>query len=138
MTKVNYYNLSEKERAVLLNDMFAAVAQLETAREVEKFFRDLLTLSELVMLSRRIQIAKMLLAGQTYGEIIEDLGVGTSTIIQVERWLSHGFGGYRQLVKKARAQNRRIDRHSDFEFTFDDLRHKYPAHFWLINMFLDK
>ena len=138
MAKVNYYNLSEAERLGLLREMFGAIAALETAEEVENFFRDLLTLSELVMLSRRILIAKKLMAGDTYEEIIEALHVGTSTIMLVDKWLNQGFGGYRRLLRQAKAKREKINYRNDFDLSFDSLRHKYPAHFWLVNMFLDR
>lgn len=133
MSKVNYYNLSTKERETYLNEFFDAVAALKTGKDVDNFFRDLFTLSEIVMISRRLQVAKMLLAGNTNEEIIEKLKVGRTTITLVDKWLCSGFGGYRQAIKTAKRKNQPIDYKDDFGISFNALKNKFPAHFWLID-----
>lgn len=139
MVKVKYYSLSQKERESHFKELFSAIAALENTRDVENFFRDLMSPDELVMLSRRVQIAKLLLTGKTHVDIIEELNVGSTTIERVDKWLNQGFGGYREAIKKAKKTKGRIDYDSDdFPFSFDSLRKKYPAHFWLLNLIMDK
>lgn len=137
MVKANYYNLSREEIDEHLHQMYKAIAGLKTEKEVENFFKDLLTLGELVMLARRIQIALLLLRGLTHLAIIEILEVGKTNINNVDKWLNYGFGGYRNLIKKAKTSKGYVDYKSDFAFSFFDLRNKYPAHFWLINLIID-
>jgi len=116
------------------------VSLLKTREEVKIFFKDLLTLGEMVMISRRIQIAKMLLDGQTYETIKSKLKVGATTVSQVERWLNNGFGGYKTTIKKYK------NKYSNFKkseinieppFSLTSIRKKYPLHFLLLNL-LDK
>jgi len=138
MSKANYYDLPKSEINEHLRQMFKAIAKLNTEKEVENFFRDLLSLSELVMLARRIQIALLLLRGYTHEVVIDVLKVGRCTIVSVDRWLNKGFGGYRNLIKKAKAKGVRVNYKEDFDISFAKLRHSYPAHFWLINLLIEK
>ena len=115
--KVRYNELSDAEKKKYLGEFYSVIAQLKTRDEVKKFFKDLLFLSEVVMLSRRIQIAKMLMEGETHDNIRIKMKVGFGTIAGVERWLKEGFGGYKEMIgrynknkakKKSRVQRRRI------------------------------
>ena len=67
--KVRYNQLSDFEKKKFLGEFYSMISLLRGRDEVKKFFKDLLTLSEVVMISRRIQIAKMLLDGFDYEEI---------------------------------------------------------------------
>mgnify|MGYP001567121549 FL=1 len=107
---------------------------------IHYFFKDLLTLSEVVMISRRLQIAKMLLVGLEYGEIKEKLRVGLGTIYQVEKWLKRGFGGYQPIIErhnktaKFKIRGMKIGEHNT-PYTFSWLKKKYPVHFLLFNLY---
>ncbi|MBI4812738.1 hypothetical protein HY798_04900 [Candidatus Falkowbacteria bacterium] len=98
--KVKYNQLSEDQKKKYLGEFYTMVSLLNGRGEVKSFFKDLLTLSEVVMISRRIQTAKMLLAGLTYEEIREKLKIGLSTISGVDNWLNNGFGGYKKIIQK--------------------------------------
>jgi len=137
--KVKYSNLTEKERMKFLGDFYDMVASLDGRAEAKKFFKDLLTLSETVMISRRIQVAKLLLQGRTYDEIKIELKVGGSTINQVDRWLNNGFGGYKTVIKKhSKKKKEKIEMSdADTPFTLQNLKRKYPYHFLLLSL-LDK
>ena len=86
------------------------IALLETKDEVRSFFKDLLSATESVMLARRIQIAKLLLAGWGYDRIEKKMGTGPTTIASVHRWLQGGFGGYTKAIPKLKREIERRDR----------------------------
>ena len=133
--RVKYQNLTELERKVFLGEFYDMIALLKNRDEVKQFFKDLLTLSEVVMISRRLQIAKMLLEGFTYREIRVKLKIGLSTIVSVERWLNQGFGGYREIIKRHKKQEKKFTEHEPtLPFSLKYLRKKYPLHFLLWNM----
>jgi len=141
--KVKYHHLRDDEKKVYLGDFYTMVSMLESRDEVKNFFKDLLSLSEMVMVARRIQIAKKLMNGMGYAEIIEEMKVGKATIAQVDRWLNAGFGGYKEQIKKYNNKVEKIkqngkkweDSIDDGPEPFDRLRKKYPAHFLLFNLF---
>lgn len=68
--RFNPKTLNSDERMKLLDLLWTSIAELENREEVKNFFKDLLSESEAIMLSRRILIAKKLLEGDDYGKII--------------------------------------------------------------------
>lgn len=134
--KVKYNELTDFEKKKFLGEFYSMVSLLRSRDEVKNFFKDLLTLSEVVMISRRIQIAKMLLAGMGYDEIKQILKVGNSTINHVERWLNNGFGGYKEIIKRynKKTAQREAQKIPAPPFSWQHLKRKYPLHFLLLNL----
>ena len=69
MPRRKVYEVEKEERYRMLDDFFQMVAQIRTKKAAASFFKDLLTPSESLMLTRRIEIAKLLLAGWDYRNI---------------------------------------------------------------------
>ena len=137
--KVRYNQLSDFEKKKYLGEFYTMISLLRGRDEVKKFFKDLLTLSEVVMISRRIQIAKMLLEGFDYEEIRKQLKVGKTTISHVEKWLNNGFGGYQEIIKRhnKKESKRKAESLPVVPFSCQAIKKKYPLHFLLLNA-LDK
>ena len=65
------------------------------------FFEDLCTINELLSLSQRYEVARMLKrTGKTYLEIAEKTGASTATISRVNRSLNYGNDGYDMVMKR--------------------------------------
>lgn len=138
MPRVNPRVLDTNEKMKYLDLLWTAIAGLRGRAETKIFFKDLLSESESVMLARRLLIAKMLLGGKTYIEIMDELRVGVDTICRVSQWLTSGFGGYEKAIK---AFNQALARRKEIEnkkflrpYSFDWLKNKYPLHFLLFNL----
>ena len=133
--KVKYNQLNEFEKKKYLGEFYTMVSLLKNRDEVKEFFKDLLTLSEVVMVSRRLQAARMLLEGFTHDEISRKMKMGVATVSQVERWLNNGFGGYKKVIR--RYKKKEIPK-KDFSpappFSWQHIRRKYPLHFLLLNL----
>ncbi|MDO8529474.1 MAG: YerC/YecD family TrpR-related protein [bacterium] len=139
--KVRYNELSDLEKKKYLGEFYSMVALLRGRDEVKNFFKDLLTLSEVVMISRRIQIAKMLMEGYKHEEIKKKLKIGYATIGYVERWLNEGFGGYKKIIKKYNDKYKEKDNFEKYGYeplTKEWIRKKYPAHYLLSNLIRGK
>ena len=67
---------------------------VENTEECYAFFEDICTINELKALSQRLQVAKMLRAGDSYEKIVEETGASTATISRVKRCLVYGADGY--------------------------------------------
>lgn len=67
--------------------------------QVKLLFRDLLTDSEALMLAKRLQIARALLAGKSYVQIQRVLGVTANTVAHVQKVLKSGGQGFRVAGK---------------------------------------
>jgi TrpR-related protein YerC/YecD len=136
--KVKYSQLSEFEKKKYLGEFYTMVSMLKNRDEVKEFFKDLMTLSEMVMISRRLQAAAMLLESFTYEEISKKMKMGVTTVGQVERWLNNGFGGYKKIIR--RYKNGKFTESNKMPatpFSLKHIRRKYPLHFLLLNL-LDK
>ena len=84
-----------------MEEVFDAIRSLETRAEVESFFRDLCTLSELEAMAHRWEVARLVDQGLPYLEIAKRTGASTTTVTRVAHWLRHGEGGYRSVLDRA-------------------------------------
>jgi uncharacterized protein YerC len=140
MAKVNPRKINRLDRMNYLDLLWTSIAGLKSRDEVKNFFKDLLSESEAVMLSRRLKIAQCLLEGMGYEDIKAKLRVGDGNIAKVHNWLVSGFGGYEKAVKAFQiALNKRgVNRIPPQTLSFEWLRKKYPMHFLLFNLLLEK
>jgi TrpR-related protein YerC/YecD len=83
-----------------MSDLFEAILELEDAEEVERFLRDLCTLSELQAMAHRWEVAKLVEQGLPYQEISRRTGASTTTVTRVAHWLRYGEGGYRLALER--------------------------------------
>ena len=82
------------------NQFFEALLSLKTIEECEMFFDDICTIKELVDISQRYEVAKMLDEGKVYTEIASKTGASTATISRVNRCLNYGSGGYKLAIER--------------------------------------
>ena len=83
-----------------LHLLFEAILNLETEEDCHRFFDDLCTISELQSISQRMMVAVMLDKGMTYSDIAGKTGASTATISRVNRCLTFGADGYRNIIGK--------------------------------------
>jgi len=85
----------------ILNDrLFEAILTLKNIDECYRFFEDICTVAELRSLAQRLEVAKMLEANRTYGEIAGKTGASTATISRVKRCLNYGADGYKLVLSR--------------------------------------
>jgi TrpR-related protein YerC/YecD len=126
-----YLHISNEEREELLKEFCEALSVLKNFQEVMNFLTDLLTREELVMLARRIKIAKLLIEGKDYREIESLLKVGTPTIARVNRWLSEGGEGFRLIAERTRREKPKPPSSVDYAMRdWRKFRKRYPLVFW--------
>ena len=84
-----------KER---MHELWRAISLLETPEECESFFNDLCTVAELDEMAKRLEVAKCIDAGMSYGDAAEKTGASTATISRVNKCLLYGRGGYKTVL----------------------------------------
>ena len=89
--------MNPKIKTEAVDELFDAILKLETREECYTFFEDLCTINEILSLSQRLDVAKMLRDKKTYMEIAEKTGASTATISRVNRSLSYGNDGYEMI-----------------------------------------
>ena len=96
--------MSKKIRTEAVDYLFQGILSLEDKEECYTFFEDICTINELLSLSQRFEVAKMLREHKTYLEIAEKTGASTATISRVNRSLNYGNDGY-DMVFSRMAEN---------------------------------
>ncbi|RZS94125.1 YerC/YecD family TrpR-related protein [Cuneatibacter caecimuris] len=92
--------MNKKIKTPAVDMLFDAVLTLENQDECYAFFEDICTVNELLSLSQRFEVAKMLRQKKTYLEIAEKTGASTATISRVNRSLNFGNDGYDMVFKR--------------------------------------
>lgn len=92
--------MNPKIKIEAVDELFDAILKLETREECYTFFEDLCTINEILSLSQRLDVAKMLRDKKTYMEIAEKTGASTATISRVNRSLSYGNDGYEMIFNR--------------------------------------
>lgn len=82
----------------LTDQLFAAILSLSSREACYEFFEDICTVSEIRDMSQRLEVARMLRAGEKYDRIEEVTGASTATISRVKRCLQYGADGYTNVL----------------------------------------
>ena len=92
--------MNKKIRTSAVETLFEAIIKLESVDECFDFFEDLATINEILSLSQRFEVARMLRQHKTYLEISEKTGASTATISRVNRSLNYGNDGYDLAIQR--------------------------------------
>ena len=74
--------------------LYQAILSLKTVDECKQFFEDLCSISEIMAMEQRYQVASCLHKGMIYNDILAETGASSATISRVNRSLQYGKGGY--------------------------------------------
>ncbi len=85
--------------------MYEAILSLQTVDECMKFFDDLCTVSELLAMEQRFQVAVCLNNGMIYNDILAETGASSATISRVNRSLQYGNDGYAIVFERMQDKN---------------------------------
>ena len=83
-----------------VDNLFEGILSLKSKEECYIFFEDICTINELLSLSQRFEVAKMLREHKTYLEIADKTGASTATISRVNRSLNYGNDGYDMVFER--------------------------------------
>lgn len=98
--------MSKKLKTDAVNHLFDAILSLENREECYTFFEDVCTVNELLSLSQRFEVAKMLRDQKTYLDIAEKTGASTATISRVNRSLNYGNDGYDMVFERMQSKEK--------------------------------
>ena len=96
--------MNKKIKTEAVDHLFQAILTLRNEEECYTFFEDVCTVNELLSLSQRYEVAKMLRERKTYLEIAERTGASTATISRVNRSLNYGNDGYDLVFERIRGE----------------------------------
>ena len=96
--------MSKNIRRTEVDHLFEAILTLKDKEECYTFFEDVCTINELLSISQRYEVAKLLREGQTYLDISNATGASTATISRVNRSLNYGNDGYDLVLERVNEQ----------------------------------
>ena len=97
--------MNKKIKTPAVEKLFEAILCLKNMDECFDFFEDICTINELLSLSQRFEVARMLREQRTYLEIAEKTGASTATISRVNRSLNYGNDGYDMTFKRLKEKS---------------------------------
>ena len=92
--------MSKKLRTDAVDHLFDAILSFQNREECYTFFEDVCTVNELLSLSQRFEVAKMLRDQKTYLDIAEKTGASTATVSRVKRSRNYGNDGYEMVFSR--------------------------------------
>ena len=84
--------------------MYEAILSLQSVDECMRFFDDLCTVTELMAMEQRFQVAICLNQGMIYNDILAETGASSATISRVNRSLQYGKDGYAIVFDRLKEQ----------------------------------
>ncbi len=91
--------ITDKEKKNM-QQFYRAVLSLENEEEARKFFDDVATIKEVLDLSARLEVARMLSEGEVFSEISRATGASSATISRVNKCITYGEGGYETVLSR--------------------------------------
>ena len=82
------------------DELCEAILSLKTREECYAFLEDICTIKELLEMSQRLSVAKLLNRGMSYSQISQKTGVSTATISRISRCIEYGSGGYKMIIER--------------------------------------
>jgi TrpR-related protein YerC/YecD len=80
--------------------LIRALLSLKGEDECRAFLEDIATLAEVHALEHRLEVARLLLEGCTYQEVVRRTGASTATVSRVKRALYHGRAAMRDVLHR--------------------------------------
>lgn len=91
--------ITDKDRKNM-SQFYKAILALEDENECRKFFDDVATIKEVLELSARLEVARLLDDGAVFSEISKKTGASSATISRVNKCLIYGEGGYKTVLDR--------------------------------------
>jgi len=83
-----------------VDQLFDAILSLRSREECYAFFGDLCTVKERQSLALRLEIARLLINGSTYLEIIDETNRSSAIVSRVKNCLLYGNGGFQTVLNR--------------------------------------
>ena len=86
------------------DELCRALLSLNNMEECYAFLEDVCTIKELLDMSQRLEVARMLRSKASYTTITKATGASTATISRVSKCCEYGSGGYRTVIERLKGE----------------------------------
>ena len=98
--------ITDKEKNNL-EQFYRAILSIKDEEECRQFFDDVATIREMLDMSARLEVARMLDEGTVFSEISKETGASSATISRVNKCLTYGEGGYKTVLDRLNKRKRK-------------------------------
>ena len=95
--------MKQSARQAHIDELFRLIASLDDPEDIRALFYDMCTIKEIENMAERCHAAKLLLAGNTYNQVIAQADISSATLSRVSRCVQYG-SGYARLLKQENAE----------------------------------
>ena len=81
-----------------IDNLCTLIASIQTAADCKALLGDLCTIKELENMAERLHAARLLIAGNTYNQVMAQADISSATLSRVSRCVQYGKG-YSSLLK---------------------------------------
>ena len=86
------------DRDPKIQALYSLLAKLDNPEDIEALFEDMCTRKEVSNMAERLYAAKLLMAGNTYNQVMPQANISSATLSRVSRCVQYG-SGYSRLLK---------------------------------------
>ncbi len=97
--------MKKSNRRIENSEMYRAILSLRSEEECRNFMEDLCSITEIMAMEQRYEVAKLLNEGAIYNTIMEKTGASSAIISRVNRSLQYGAGGYGTVFDRLKDQD---------------------------------
>lgn len=92
--------MSRQWKDELTDQLCEALLTLTSKDEVYDFLEDIATIAEIRAFAQRLQVAKLLLEGDSYPQISKGTGASTATISRVKKTVDYGRDAFKTAFER--------------------------------------
>ena len=92
--------MNSKLKTPEMDQLFQGIVSLRSVEECYAFFEDICTVSELLAIAQRLEVARLLSEDTKNQEICEKTGASSATVSRVGRALHYGEDGYAMVLER--------------------------------------
>ena len=82
-----------------IEELYALIAGITDPADIRALFDDLCTRKEIDNMAERVLAARLLMAGNTYKQVMSQADISSATLSRVSRCVQYG-SGYSRLLKE--------------------------------------
>ena len=90
--------MEQTDKQCRIDQLFQLIAGIQDPEDIRAIFEDLCTRKEVENMAERVFAARLLLAGNTYNQVMAQADISSATLSRVSRCVQYG-SGYSRLLK---------------------------------------
>ena len=91
--------MTQSPKQERIQQLYQVITKIDSIDDCRALFEDLCTIKEVENMAERCYAAKLLLAGNTYNQVMAQADISSATLSRVSRCVQYGRG-YSKLLKE--------------------------------------